>query len=120
MPLAAPVRAAAARSTLELPFHIPAKDWFSLREAAVITGMSETFVEQLFDAGEKLSGHKHNAGDGRRWSKRIPRVWLVSYLVRTSEYDDPALIDALVGCLRNIGNEQKRRVHAALGQFLSS
>jgi hypothetical protein len=120
MPLAAPVRTAAARSTLELPFNVPAKDWFPLREAASICGMSETFMEQLFDAGEKISGHKHNARDGRRWTKRIPRVWLVSYLVRTAEYDDPALVDALVGCLRFCSREQQKRVHASLGQFLSS
>lgn len=123
MTLAAPVRHAAAKATLELPFSIPAKEWFSLAEAAGLCGMGETFMEKLFDAADEngkgeIFGHKHNAGTGARNTKRIPRVFVVAYMIKTATYDNDALVDCLVACLRNCSREQKRRVHAALGLFL--
>jgi hypothetical protein len=111
---------AAARATLELPFRIPAKEMFSLREAAAVLGASESFCEKLFDAGRELSGHEYNAGAGLRMTKRIPRAWLVAYMLRTAKYDNDALVDALVAALRSCSREQKRRVHAALGLFLET
>lgn len=90
---------AAAEATLHLPFAIPAKDWFSPAEAARIMGLSERFIEKLYDEGTQLAGHNHNGGDGLRMTKKIPRVWLVAYAIRTATYDDPALFDALLCCL---------------------
>lgn len=119
----ASVRHAAARATLELPFRVPAKEWFSLGEAAAICGMSETFMEKLFDAAEEhgkgeMFGHKHNAGAGARMTKRIPRLFVVAYLVRTATYDNDTLVDCLTAALRHCSREQQRRLHAALGLFL--
>lgn len=82
--------------TLHLPFHIPAKEWFNICEVAQICGMSERFIEKLYDQGTKIAGHTHNGGTGARMTKRIPRVWIVAYLVSTATYDDPALVDAFV------------------------
>jgi hypothetical protein len=115
---AAPSRAA-ARATLELPFRIPAKEMFSLKEAAAVLGTSESFAEKLFDAGRELSGHEYNAGAGLRMTKRIPRAWLVAYMLRTAKYDNDALVDALVAALRSCGLEQQRRVQTALDRFLA-
>lgn len=119
----ASVRQAAARATLELPFRVPAREWFSLAQAAALCGMSETFMEKLFDtAAEKgegeIFGHRHNAGAGERMTKRIPRVFVVSYLVKTATYDNDALVDCLIGALRQCSPEQQRRVHTTLGLFL--
>jgi len=97
--LPTPIRRAAERATLELPFRIPAKEMFTLREAAAIMGLSESFVEKLYDGGTQLGGHSHNAGTGARMTKRIPRVWLVAYMIRTASYDDTSLGDALDACL---------------------
>jgi hypothetical protein len=122
-PIAAKINRAPEAKTLaplELPFGIPTKGMFSLREAAAVLGMSESFVEKLYDAGRELSGHEHNAGDGLRVTKRIPRVWLVAYMVRTARYDNETLVDALLAALRLCSREQQRRVHAALGLFLES
>lgn len=102
MGLAAPVRHAAARDTLALPFRVPPQEWFSIREAAAAAGMKETFIEELFDAGTQLSGHTHNGGEGKRRTKRIPRVWLVAYLIRTADYTDDSLADALLTCLPHL------------------
>jgi hypothetical protein len=90
---------AAAEATLHLPFTIPAKEWFTPAEAARLLGLSERFIEKLYDEGTQLAGHSHNGGDGLRMTKRIPRVWLVAYAVKTATYDDASLADALITCL---------------------
>jgi hypothetical protein len=119
---AAPIRHAAEKATLELPFSIPAKDWFSLREAAQICGMGERFMEELFDrSAEKGSGeifgHRHNAGAGARMTKRIPRIFLIAYLVRTATYTDQALLDCLIGSWRHLPRESLLRLAAAARKF---
>ncbi len=125
MTAAAPssVRKAAASATLELPFRIPAKEWFSLGEAATLCGMRETFMEKLFDtATEKgegaIFGHRHNAGAGARMTKRIPRVFVIAYMLRTATYDNDAVVDCLIAGLRQCSPDQQRRVHSTLGLFL--
>lgn len=78
---------------LTLPFRIPAKEWFGPREAGEVLGLSERTVETLYQSGQ-VSGHAHNAASGKRNTLRIPRVWLVAYAVRTSDYDDASLLEA--------------------------
>lgn len=115
--LPATVRRAAERATMELPFRVPNKEWFSLREAAVLCGMSESFIEAKFDEGTVLSGHEHNAGAGARMTKRIPRAWLIAYLISTARYDVDALVDAYVAAGRQFSPEAQRRVIAGLAIF---
>ncbi len=115
--LPAPVRHSAARATLELPFSIPAKEMFSLREAAGIMHLSESFVEKLFDQGAQLSGHCHNAGRGERMTKRIPRVWLVTYMIKTAHYDDSSLGDALLACLPKLPPLTLHRISLAAAKL---
>ena len=117
--LPAPIRRTAARATLELPFAIPAKDMFSLREAARIMDLSESFVEKLFDQGGQLSGHAHNAGNGQRMTKRIPRVWLVAYMIKTAHYDDASLGDALIACLGKLPAATLLRIAASATRLAS-
>ncbi|HEX2860704.1 MAG TPA: hypothetical protein VHN79_03650 [Lacunisphaera sp.] len=119
----APVRKAAAKATLDLPFHIPAKEWFTLGEAAALCGMGESFMEKLFDAAAEngrgeIFGHRHNAGLGARMTKRVPRLFLVAYMVKTATYDNDALVDCVIASLRHCSREQQHRVHSALGLFL--
>lgn len=113
--------AEATRATSELPFTVPDKEWFTLAEAAKIAGMGETHVEAKFDEGRDLSGHRHNGAAGQRWTKRIPRVWLLAWLLRTSDYELATLVEALDRGIRrlstplllqlqgSIANELRRR-----------
>jgi hypothetical protein len=99
--LPAVIRRAAERATLELPFRIPHKEWFTLREAAMVLGLSESTAEVLYDRGE-LTGHSHNAATGQRNARRVLRVALVAYAIRTADYTDESLTDALLGCLSHL------------------
>ncbi len=100
--LTANVRHAAARDTLALPFRVPPKDVFTIREVAELSGMKETFVEEQFDAGRELAGFKFNGGAGKRHSKRIPRAWAVAFLVKHATWHDESLLEAYRGCLRHL------------------
>lgn len=111
--IAASTRRHAAAATLHLPFKVPAKDWFSLKETATLIGMRESFAEKLYDQG-KISGHAHNAGTGKRDTKRIPRMWVVSYLIRTAEYSDPDLADAFISGLHTFSTEQLLALRSAI------
>lgn len=86
-----------ADESLHLPFAIPAKEWFLPREAAQVLGLSERTILELYDQGQ-LSGHHHNAGAGRRDTKRIHRTWLVAYAVKTADYEAPDLLEAFAAC----------------------
>jgi hypothetical protein len=108
--LPASIRRSAERATLELPFRLPAKEWFTVREAAVVAGMSERYVEKKFEEGKQLSGHRHNGSGGKRHAIRIPRAWLVAWLVATAEYDDPTLCDAYCACLRRLPKATLARI----------
>lgn len=102
------IRRAAEQATLVLPFRIADKEWFTLREAGAVLGLSESTAEKLYDRGE-LTGHSHNAGDGLRTHKRVLRLSLISYAIRTADYTDDMLIRSLVdelhGCLRHLPRE---------------
>lgn len=115
--LPAPIRQSAAKATLELPFRIPAKEWFSLKEVATLSGMSESYVEKKFDEGKILSGHVHNGGTGARETKRIPRSWFIGWMIKTAEYNDASLGDAFVSCLKNLPEPTLLRISAASTRF---
>jgi hypothetical protein len=101
MALPATVRRAAEQATMELPFRVPHKEWFSQREAGAVLGLSESAVEKLYDSGA-LTGHSHNAAKGERYAKRILRVSLIAYAIRTADYTEESLTDALLGCLPHL------------------
>ncbi len=68
--LAATIRRSAARATLELPFSVPAKDWFTLREVAAELGISESWAHRLEQDGlarlkAKLVGAGGEEGDAQ-------------------------------------------------------
>jgi hypothetical protein len=102
--LAASVRRSAAEATLALPFRVPPQEWFTLRQAGAVLGLSESTVEKLYDAGQ-LTGHSHNAGRGVRAHKRVLRAALVAYAIRTADYSDESLLDAYRSCLRHFPRE---------------
>lgn len=101
--LPAPVRIAAAKSTLQFDWLVPHKPSFSFKEVCAITGLSDSFIEKLFDAGRELSGHEYNGGRGERMTKRVPRTFLVALLIKSARYDAETKRDALVSCLREFG-----------------
>ncbi len=101
--LTASTRKAAAEATLELPFRIPAQEWFTLRQAGAVLGLAESTVEKLYDRG-LLTGHSHNAGKGERDHKRVLRASLLAYALRTADYDDASLDQAFLAALRPLSN----------------
>lgn len=103
------LRKYAAEQTLELPFRIPAQEWFTLRQAGQALGLSETTIEKLYDRGE-LTGHSHNAGAGERLHKRVLRSTLIAYALRTADYDDASLDQALVSSLTALSPERLLRI----------
>ncbi len=111
--LTANVRHAAAKQTLSLPFRVPPQDWFSIKQMAALRGMKDTFIEEVYDAGHDLSGHNHNskgAVKGKRMTKRIPRVWAISYMIKTADYTDESLCDALISTLPHLPPETLMRI----------
>lgn len=92
---------ASSLGQLHLPFRIPAKEWFGPREAGAVLGLSERTIEELYERGD-LSGHRHNAGAGKRMTKRIPRAWVVAYAIQTADYDDESLAEALLATLPHL------------------
>ncbi len=98
--LSAPVRQAAAKATLQFDWLVPHKPSFSFREVCGITGLSDSFIEKLFDAGRELSGHEYNGGRGERMTKRVPRAFVIALLIKSARYDADTKRDALVSCLR--------------------
>lgn len=97
----------------ELPFELGFREWHSPRSVGEVIGMSEGFVEKLFDEGRQLSGHVHNAGRGVRETKRIPRVWVAAYLMRTARYDLDTLVQAITAGFRRLSTPLLRRIVAA-------
>jgi len=102
MALSASVRKSAADATLALPFRVPPKDVFTIREVATLCGMKETFVEEQFDGGHELAGFKFNGGAGKRHSKRIPRALLIPFLIKHATWTDDSLLDAYVSVLPHL------------------
>jgi len=99
--LSAATRKRAEQATLELPFRVPPQDWFTLQQAARAIGLGESATEKLYDQGQ-LTGHSHNAGSGLRDHKRVLRVSLVAYLLRTADYEDThSLVDSLLSSFRH-------------------
>lgn len=118
MPSAAPnLRKHAAEQTLALPFRVPPQEWFTLGRAGEVLGLAESTVEKLYDRGD-LTGHSHNAGDGLRKHKRVLRVSLIAYAVRTADYTDESLGDALVVSLRHLPAATLMRVTAEAQRLL--
>lgn len=105
-------------ATYELPFIVPDKEWYSLGEAARIAGMGETHVEAKFDQGRDLSGHRHNGAAGQRWTKRIPRAWLIAWLLGTADYELTTLADALERGLRRLSTHLLLRLQGAIAREL--
>jgi len=115
----ASIRKAGARATLALPFRIPPQDFFTLRQAGAVLGLSETSVETLYDNG-KLTGHTHAiSGEGQRKHKRVLRASLVAYAQSTADYTDDSFCDALVAMLPHLPAPSRARVMVELRRIES-
>lgn len=98
---------------------VPSKRWFNLREVAAITGLGESTVEKFYDEGRLLSGHSYCAGAGIRFSKRVPRSSVISFLVKTADYDAEMKLQAFTSCLPELTSAQLRQV-ATIAECLSA
>jgi hypothetical protein len=99
--------------TPRFDFLLPAtKQWFHLGEIAKLIGMSESFVEVLYDRGE-ISGHEYNAGTGQRMAKRVPRAFVVALLVKSARYNAETKQQAFLSCLHEFSADQLRQIATA-------
>jgi hypothetical protein len=89
------------------------KQWFRLVEIAKIIERSERFVAKLFDEGRLLSGHSFSTGTGQRSTKRVPRCFVISMLVKTAEYDEETKLEAFLSCLHEFGADGLRQIATA-------
>lgn len=117
--LTASIRKRAEQATLELPFPFPEKEWFSLRSAGAVLGICESVAEKLYDQGQ-LTGHSHNAGSGQRMHKRVLRVSLLAYAIRTKDYDDDSIGQALIGCLHRLPVETLHQLTEAAALLIEA
>ena len=88
------------------------KQWFRLGEVAVVIGMSESFVEALYDQG-RIFGHEFNAGTGQRMAKRVPRAFVVTLLTKSARYESEAKLQAFLGCLCEFSAAELHQVATA-------
>lgn len=86
------------------------KQWFSLRETGEIIGMSESFVENLFDAGKLDTVHAYNGADGQRLTKRVHRAAVIDLLAKTACYDPGAKLQLFLSRLREFTPDQLRTI----------
>jgi hypothetical protein len=93
------------------------RQWFRLGEVAQLIGMSEGFVEKLYDEGTQLSGHEFNAGTGQRLTKRVPRAFVVALLIKSARYEAGAKLPAFLSCLREFTPEELSAIAAAAGRI---
>lgn len=105
----ASLRRRAAEQTLALPFRVPPQEWFTLQKAGDVLGLAESTAEKLYDRGD-LTGHSHNAGKGLRDHKRVLRVSLIAYAVRTADYTDESLGDSLIAACHHLPASTKERL----------
>jgi len=97
----------------EFNWLVPSKQWFTLGEIAKIINRSESFVAALYQEGRLLSGHSYNAGTGQRKTKRVPRCFFISMLVKTAEYDAETKLQAFLTCLHEFSTDQLRQIATA-------
>lgn len=101
--LTANVRKAAAEATLQFDWLLGDRQWWSFKAVEGITGLSDSFVEKLWDDAQHdlhISGHEYNGGKGLRNTKRVARAFVVQLLVKSARYDAEQKLHAYLSCLR--------------------
>ena len=112
--LEAKLNGQSAGTAPEFDFLLPAgKQWYSLAEIAKIIERSEAFVAALYQEGRLLSGHSYSAGTGQRTTKRVPRCFVISLLVKTAQYDAEIKLQAFLSCLHEFGVDHLRQIATA-------
>ena len=96
------------------------RQWFSLRETGEIIGMSESFVENLFDSGKLDTIHAYNGGDGQRLTKRVHRAAIIDLLARTACYDAPTKLQVFLSRLREFTPDQLRTIVTVVQRQLAA
>ncbi len=86
------------------------QQWFTLAQIARVIERSESFVAKLYEEGRLLSGHSFRAGTGQRATKRVPRCFVVSLLVKTADYDEEIKLQAFLSCLSEFSAARLRQI----------
>lgn len=107
--LVANVRHAAARDTLQFDWLLGERQWWTFKAIESVTGLSDSFVEKLWDDAQHdlhIAGHEYNAGKGQRMTKRVPRAFVVTLLVKSARYTASEKLDSYLSCLREFTREE--------------
>lgn len=103
------VRKAAERATLQFDWLLGDRQFWSLKSAAGLLHVSDSFLEKLWDQGQ-ISGHEFNGGRGERNLKRIPRSFLVALLAASARYSSEEKVEGYLSCLRSFSAEELQKV----------
>jgi len=104
-PAARPAKAAGRQMTFE--WLLGEQQMFSILDIARLTNMSCQFWEDAYDAGT-ISGHRFNGrGAGKRWTKRIPREYVVAALIESADYDMEMRRGLIFSIIDNIRSKQE-------------
>jgi GTPase involved in cell partitioning and DNA repair len=95
----------------QFDYLLPAgKQWWTLREVAALTRLAKSTVEKFYDEGRLLSGQSYCAGAGLRFTKRVPRCFVITFLVKTAQYDAETRLQAFLSCLPEFSGDQLRQI----------
>jgi len=113
-PASEPFRVQAPDPATRFDYLLPSGQvWFKVREVARIAGLCESTIDTLFEEGRLISGHVHSCGSGQRVTKRIPRSFVISFLIRTARYDQATKLQAFLACLREFNADELRQIATA-------
>jgi len=96
---------------------LPAKNFFTIREVAAITGLSASVVLKACDEGRLLS-HAHNGGNGQRMTRRIPRQAIALFLLQTKTYAPEDYLAGIVGLLGKLSAPELRLVRDQIPRLI--
>jgi len=105
-------RSSIANGQLQFDWLLGDRQFWSLKSAAGLLGVSDSFLEKLWDQGQ-ISGHEYNGGAGERHTKRIPRAFLVVLLVGSARYTSEEKLLTYLGVLRQFADAELDQVIAA-------
>ncbi|MDD2763464.1 MAG: hypothetical protein PHE83_05760 [Opitutaceae bacterium] len=97
------------RGQLQFDWLLGERQFWSLKAAAGLLHLSDSFIEKLWDQGQ-VSGHEFNAGRGERLTKRITRAFLGALLVRSARYTAEAKLQTFCSCLREFDREELQQI----------
>lgn len=115
LPTTASTRRAAAEETQQFDWLLGDKPFFTFKDLAGRTTLSDSFLEKLWDDKQHalhISGHEYNGGNGERLTKRIARPFAVRLLVKSARYTGAEKLLAVLSCAGDFNAEDCQQIAA--------